>query len=186
MSKMQSENSSPSEQLALTAPPEPLAILDRDLMDRSVAASRQATRKRIILPFHKSHEDAFQRMLNTIQPGSYIRPHRHIDPPKAESILVLRGALCFIVFTDRGLVERHFDLRFDGPRIGVDMEPGIWHTFFALAPDTVVFEAKPGPYRTATDKDFARWAPKENDPEAKGYLADLYAATSNATALPVG
>lgn len=125
-------------------------------------------------------------MLNTIQPGSYIRPHRHRNPPKAESIIVLRGALCFIVFGPGGGIEDHFDLIANGLRIGVDIEPGIVHTFFALEPDTVVFEAKPGPYSAMTDKDFARWAPKESAADAKSYLAELYAATSHASALPVG
>lgn len=161
-----------------------MAILNRDLMDRAAAESRRNPRKRIVLPFHKSHADAFQRMLNTIQPGSYIRPHRHVDPPKAESIVVLRGALCFILFDDRGEIERHFELQAGGARIGVDIEPGPVHTFFALEPDTVVFEAKPGPYRAVTDKDFAQWAPQEADPQARSYLAGLYEATAHAAALP--
>ena len=38
---------------------------------------------------------------------------------------------------------------------GCDIQPGVWHTIFALASDTVVFEAKPGPYDAAVDKGFA-------------------------------
>jgi len=153
-------------------------------MERAAAESRQSDRKRIIQPLHKSHADAFQRMFNVIQPGSYIRPHRHLHPPKAESIVVLHGALCFVVFDERGEIERHFDLAADGERIGVDIEPGVMHTFFALEPDTVVFEAKPGPYSAMTDKDFAPWAPEETDSRATSYLADLHAATSHSAALP--
>ena len=41
------------------------------------------------------------------------------------------------------------------------------------APDTVIFEVKPGPYDAATDKEFAPWAPPEGDPRAHAYLIQL-------------
>jgi hypothetical protein len=56
---------------------------------------------------------------------------------------------------------------------GCDIRPGVWHTIFALVPDTVVFEVKPGPYSPANDKDFAPWAPREYSPEAAPYLATI-------------
>ena len=37
-------------------------------------------------------------MLNAIQPGSYIRPHRHLDPPKSESLILLQGMLGYVSF----------------------------------------------------------------------------------------
>ena len=37
--------------------------------------------------------------------GSYVRPHRHLTPPKAESFLVLRGHAAAFVFDDNGVVE---------------------------------------------------------------------------------
>jgi cupin fold WbuC family metalloprotein len=111
-------------------------------------------------------------MLNVIQPGSYIRPHRHLDPPKDESLIVLRGLLVVIIFEQDGEISGVHRLGGDDA-IGIDLEAGVIHTFLAEAPDTVVFEVKPGPYLPATDKDFMSWAPQEGSPEVGAFLDGL-------------
>jgi len=50
----------------------------------------------------------------------------------------------------------------------------VFHTFLALENDTVLFEAKQGPYDRNTDKDFAAWAPCENSEESSAYMNHLY------------
>jgi len=112
-------------------------------------------------------------MFNAVQPDSYIPPHRHLHPPKAESWVVLRGALAFFTFDDQGAIIECLEIRAGGPIFGVDLEPGVYHTFFALEPDTVVYEVKDGPYSPTTDKAFPEWAPAEGTPEARAYLAKL-------------
>jgi hypothetical protein len=64
---------------------------------------------------------------------------------------------------------------------GVDLVPGIYHTFVALEPDTVLFEVKDGPYVAATDKAFAPWAPAEGTPEARQYMQALREAFERST-----
>jgi len=49
----------------------------------------------------------------------------------------------------------------------------VWHTFFALEPDTVLYEAKNGPFDAATDKESPPWAPTEGAAEAAPYLEQL-------------
>jgi cupin fold WbuC family metalloprotein len=56
---------------------------------------------------------------------------------------------------------------------GVDLPPGIWHTILPRTPRVVCFEVKPGPWQAATDKEFAPWAPAEDDPDAFRYAASL-------------
>jgi cupin fold WbuC family metalloprotein len=142
-------------------------------VEEVTGSSRTSPRRRIILPFHKSEADLLHRMLNVIQPDSYVRPHRHLDPPKAESWVVLRGALAFFTFEEDGRVRDCLSLEAGGEHFGVDLAPGIFHGIVALAPDTVIFEAKNGPFAPANDKSFASWAPAEGTPEAAGYLASL-------------
>jgi cupin fold WbuC family metalloprotein len=113
-------------------------------------------------------------MLNALQPHSYIQPHRHLDPPKAESIIVLKGAIIYVEFNDTGEIENFCRLSSDSFNLGVDIEPGIFHTFFAVVEDTVLFEVKPGPYEQISDKDFASWAPSEGSQSAIEYLRKLY------------
>lgn len=127
----------------------------------------------MIRPYHRSLEDPLHRMFNAIQPGSYARPHRHLDPPKAEAWIVLRGRLLFVSFLDDGSVEQAIVLEAGGEHFGVDLVPGRYHTIAALEPDTVIYEVKSGPYTQATDKTFAPWAPEEGSPEAEAYLQDL-------------
>lgn len=158
---------------ALPPPEGSLVVIHIAQIAEAVQASRRSPRRRVILPFHKRNEDSLHRMLNAMQPGSYVQPHRHASPPKAESLVVLQGAIGYVAFDDDGAVDRHFVLQADGEQFGVDTEPGIFHTFFALEEDTVLFEVKPGPYEPTSDKDFAGWAPGEGEAQAAAYLAKL-------------
>ena len=158
---------------ALEAPPTKLTPMTSQLLDQAIEGARQSARLRMILPLHKSAEATLHRMFNAMQPGTYIPPHRHFCPPKPESILVLRGSMCFITFDDSGQVEQMIDVTAGSEVFGIDIEPGIFHTFLILEPDTVMYEVKPGPYSPIDDKDFATWAPREGDSAAAGYLAML-------------
>jgi cupin fold WbuC family metalloprotein len=113
-------------------------------------------------------------MLNAIQPGSYIQPHRHLFPPKAESVIVLQGAIYVFIFNEEGDIKDVYTVEAGGINLGIDSEPGVFHTFVAIEKDTVLFEVKPGPYNPADDKDFAPWAPAEGEHGAIDYLQYLY------------
>ena len=148
--------------------------IDAALIQRKSEDARANDRKRETHLLHRGESDALQRMLNALQPASYIRPHRHVNPPKAETVILLRGALGFMTFLDSGVpVERDFVHLHPDKALAVDCREKVWHTFFALEPDTVIFEAKAGPHDAATDKEFAPWAPDEASPDAEAYLARL-------------
>jgi len=160
---------------ALPPPQSPLSWLSRSVLEGALETSRVSPRGRVIQPFHKDGSATLQRMLNAVQPKSYIPPHRHLDPPKAESWIVLRGSLAFFTFDEHGNIEECRKISANGDVFGVDLEPGVYHTFFALEPDTVVFEVKSGPYAADTDKSFPIWAPREGSDEALAYLLRLEA-----------
>lgn len=154
---------------------DPVEYITRALLASLARKARENPRRRTNYNFHEP-ADGYQRMLNVVQPGTYIRPHRHFDPGKSESFVVLRGEIALFTFSDEGRVA---DLRRIGPErdiLAVDLRPGVWHCFIAVEPDTVVFEGKNGPYDPATDKTFAGWAPAEGDAAAPAYLASLVAA----------
>lgn len=159
--------------LALDPPTTELTILTDGMLDDACAHARESPRKRVIVPFHRSDSEILQRMLNAVQPRSYVRPHRHLEPPKPEAWVLLRGELLFFTFDDDGGVRDRLLLRAGGPQFGVDLMPGVYHSFIALAPDTVIYEVKSGPYDASNDKSFAPWAPAENTPEAAVYLDAL-------------
>ena len=162
-----------TEYRALPAPSGDLFVLSDEALQTTVRASRDSPRRRMIHPFHRSEQDSLHRMFNAMQPDSYVRPHRHLDPPKAEAWIVLRGVVVFFTFEEDGTIRDCIELRASGPAFGVDLVPGVFHTFLATEPDTVVYEVKTGPYLASNDKTFANFAPAEGTPEASQYLEHL-------------
>lgn len=157
----------------MPAPTGPVTPIAQAQMAEAIALSRQSPRGRIICPFHPTAGDTLHRMLNAMQPHTYIQPHRHASPPKDESVVVLKGTLGCVIFSEPGAVERMHVLGANRPAFGIDIHAGVFHTFVALEADTVMFEVKQGPYEKLSDKDFAPWAPREGAPEAKAYLDQL-------------
>ena len=126
--------------------------------------------------FHSGPADNPHRFLNVLLSGTYIRPHRHANPPKSETFVVLEGSAEVILFDDSGNITGRHRLGEDSPdgRLwGVDIPAGIWHTVLPRTPRAVCFEVKPGPWEASNDKEFADWAPAENDPAAAEYARTL-------------
>jgi cupin fold WbuC family metalloprotein len=146
-------------------------LLDASLFAWLIERARQSPRLRTNHNFHSSMEDNPHRFLNVMIRGTYIAPHRHRDPPKSESFIVLEGKLAFFTFDDAGRVAGTHILGRDV--VGIDIPPGVWHTIAVMSDHVVCFEVKPGPYSVTNDKDFAPWAPREGDPGATAYLKSL-------------
>lgn len=152
-----------------------IRLIDAALFDEVTGEARQSPRRRRNRNFHRDDAQPGHRLLNAIEPGSYIMPHRHLDPDKDETMVVLRGALGLVVFDDSGGVVQALRLTAGGSLLGVDIPHGIWHTVFALESGTVFLEAKAGPYLPLTPEEKAPWAPAEDDPAAPAFLARLMA-----------
>lgn len=150
---------------------------DLDALSR---AAQQDPRRRCNLNLHEDYQDPCQRLFNAVEPGSYIRPHRHTAPPRPECFVAVRGRFVLLLFDDAGTVITTAHLAPDGPEVCAEIPAGTWHCLVALEPGSLFFEAKPGPYVPLTDKDFAPWAPPEGSPEAMWYLETLYEAVLNA------
>jgi len=142
-------------------------------IEQGLEASRESNRNRMILPIHRSQDAEVQRLINFLQPGTYIRPHKHPLPHATESIVVLRGSIRFFTLDDYGEIMTDQHLTATPIPSVIDIEPRVWHMFLVLETDTIIFECKRGPYNAETDKKFADWAPEEGDPEADIYLQKL-------------
>ena len=143
------------------------------LFDAVLGRAEQSPRRRTNHNFHPTLEDNPHRFLNVMLRDTYVRPHRHRDPPKPEAFLVLRGELDVLLFDDDGAITDRFALSAEGPARGVDLVPGLWHSLVVKSHHAVIYEVKPGPYDPADDKEFAAWAPPEGDPSVPAYLAGL-------------
>ena len=148
-------------------------FIDQALLAGLSAAAGQAPRRRVHRNFHPDDAYPAHRLLVAIEPGSYVPPHRHLNPAKDETLLVLRGSLGVVFFDERGVVERSAVLRAGGDALGVDVPHGVFHSVLALEPGTVIFEAKAGPYVPIAPEERAAWAPAEGDLGVADYLASL-------------
>lgn len=145
-------------------------LLNDEVIQNGLDASRNSPRKRMIMPIHRKQDARVQRMLNFLQPGTYIRPHKHPLPHATESIIVLKGAIRFFIFDDEGNLEHIFIVIDRFAENLIDFEPGLWHSFIVLEEDTILFEIKKGPYDAETDKVFAHWAPGEFSSDSEKFL----------------
>lgn len=151
-------------------------LISASLFDTVAALAAESPRLRMNHNFHSHATDNPHRFLNVLLRGTYIRPHRHSDPPKSESFLVLEGIVDVILFDDRGAITARYRLgggESESHLWGVDLAPGVWHTILPRTERAVCFEVKPGPWVAANDKEFASWAPAENDPGATAYCDAL-------------
>ena len=149
------------------------SLIDLKLLDEVSAEAVAAPRRRRNRNFHAKDDFIAHRLLNAIEPGSYVAPHRHNDATKDETMVVLRGRLGLVEFDDSGAVVRATVLEPGGAVLGCDIPHGTWHSLVALEPGTVFLEAKAGPYTALTADEKATWAPLEGDAEAPTYLEGL-------------
>jgi cupin fold WbuC family metalloprotein len=142
-----------------------------ELIQGLIEEAGQSPRKRAPHNFH-TYDEAVQRMINALHPGTYVTPHKHENPDKVELIAILAGKAALLHFSDSGEVQDIFIMDAAGPVRGVDIPARTYHNFVALTP-CAVLEIIQGPYHPETHKKFAPWAPLEGTPETAEYLARL-------------
>ncbi len=140
--------------------------IDNALFEELCEKAEESPRRRAHHLIHDSHDEPVQRMIIAMQPGTYVRPHRHTTPLKWELLLVLKGAAASLSFDDQGWVTGRIEAGAHRDSKGLEYPSGIWHSFVCLMPDTVMFECKPGPFSPIQAGDFAPWAPAEGAEDA--------------------
>lgn len=155
-------------------------IIDNSLLKQLSDKAVKSVRKRTNYNFHKTNDDVLQRMLNILEPDSYVQPHKHENPDKREAFIILKGQLLVILFNDDGTIIEAHTLNRDKGVFGIEIPPRCFHTIIALEANTCVYEVKDGPYTPSDDKHFAPWAPSESEvADANAYLRKLIEMSSN-------
>jgi cupin fold WbuC family metalloprotein len=108
-----------------------------------------------------------------MEPDSYIRPHRHLEEGKEETLVVVQGRMGLVLFDDGGQIRQTVPMGPAEDALLVHIPCGTYHTWISLQGGSVFFEAKAGPYRPLGPQETASWAPAEGDPTAAPYLAAL-------------
>lgn len=150
-----------------------MKIIDHKLLSEVTAKAKTSSRKRMNYNFHETLDAIVQRMLNALEPGTYVQPHKHETPDKVEAFIILKGKILVVEFDDVGNIIQNCILSAENGVLGAELPPRSWHCIVALEPGSVVYEVKDGPYSPINDKNFAPWAPKEGDPDCQEFLNGL-------------
>jgi cupin fold WbuC family metalloprotein len=152
-----------------------MKIINRQLLDELTESAQESPRLRKNWNIHPHDEFPAHRLLNAVEPSSYVRPHRHLDPLKDETFMIVRGKLGILIFDDDGAVTGKVLLDAEGESFGADIPAGQFHAVVSLESGTIFFEAKAGPYVPLQDGERPSWAPEEGSVGAEDYLAELKA-----------
>ena len=150
-----------------------MKLINNQLLEDVVSQARLSSRKRKNYNFHERLDANIQRMLNAIEPGTYVHPHKHENPDKIEAFLILKGKALVVEFDNIGEITSYCIISPSDGVYGSEIAPRTWHCIISLEQGTVVYEVKDGPYSPINDKDFAKWAPKEGDAGCDKYIANI-------------
>lgn len=154
-------------------------VFSGDLMGSLIDEAKSNPRRRKHKNLHADYQEACQRFFNAIEPDSYLRPHCHGPYQGAETLIAIKGLLAFMVFGSKGEVQavhlfgagnhaEELDVA-----VGVEVQPGQWHTVISLESGSILLEMKGGPFDPDAPKYFASWAPEEMTQEGQIYLEAL-------------
>jgi cupin fold WbuC family metalloprotein len=130
-----------------------------DLQQQSEQAAH-SPRLRAHRNFHPELSDPVQRLAIAMEPGTYVRPHRH--PHTFELLTSLSGRFLVLNFDEHGNVTHRVVLGEDCKVL--EMDAGTWHAVLSLDNGGVIFEVKHGGYQPIAEQDAAAWAPAEGEP----------------------
>ncbi|MCD8270292.1 MAG: WbuC family cupin fold metalloprotein [Parabacteroides sp.] len=154
-----------------------MKIINEQLLDTTTTRAKQSPRLRMNYNFHEQPDDPINRLLNAMEPGTYIRPHRHLNPDKEEIFLLLRGKAVVFLFDNDGKITEQQLLDPKTGTYGAEIKAGVWHCFPVLEPGTVIYEIKTGPFAPLSPENMASWSPAPKNEEAvKKYLEQLKTA----------
>ncbi|MDR0658602.1 MAG: WbuC family cupin fold metalloprotein [Mediterranea sp.] len=131
-----------------------MQLIDNELLNEVSKQAQESERLRMNYNFHATPEAPAQRLLNALQMGTALPVHRHKHT--AETYILLQGELKVLYYDDSKKVIESVVLNPSQGNYGVHIPSGQWHTIEVLAPDSVIFEVKDGPYTPLSDDDILK------------------------------
>ena len=151
-----------------------MKLIDEKLLDETTERAKMSPRLRMNHNFHESLDDPINRLINAMEPDTYLRPHRHKNPDKNEVFLLLRGKVALLLFDDSGNITEQVIL---DPKAGVyggEIPCDVWHTLIVFESGSVIYEVKQGPFAPLAAENMAPWSPVADDIEnVKLYMDKL-------------
>ena len=115
-------------------------LIDKTLLDSLTEKAKASPRLRVNFDLRDTPDDASQRMLNAIEPGTVISVHRHTLT--SEEVIVLRGKAQEVFFDDSGREIDSWVMVPGGDTPAIHVPMGQYHTCRSLESGTVIIEFK--------------------------------------------
>lgn len=119
-------------------------IIDSKTLDDLSTQAKANPRLRQAMDLRNSPEDLSQRMLNALEPGTIMPIHRHLA--SSETVVLLRGKICWHFYDDAGLETESVVLDANGDVRCINVEKARWHALECLESGSVLLESKDGKY----------------------------------------
>ncbi|MDH6533945.1 cupin fold WbuC family metalloprotein [Parabacteroides sp. PM5-20] len=151
-----------------------MKVINEDLLNQTTSLAKTNPRRRMNYNFHEKPETPINRLLNAMEPDTYVRPHRHLHPAKEEIFLILRGKALLLLFDAEGNITETLLLNPLEGSYGAELMAGVWHGLLVLESGTVLYEIKNGPFTPLATEDMAPWSPAaEETEEVQSYMKQL-------------
>ncbi len=132
--------------------------LSSEDVQQLINLSSQNVGKKARLCVHPRIEDPVHQMFIAHKKGTYVRPHKHAN--KNESMLILQGRADYVVFNERGDIDRVIPMGdySTSQSFFMSIAPGTFHCIFIRSEWLLFFEVVEGPF--IKDKTiFPDWSP---------------------------
>ena len=151
-----------------------MKIINDELLKKTTEKAKESPRRRMNYNFHEELDDPINRLINAMEPDTYLRPHRHLNPDKEEIFILLRGKVAVFLFDDAGQVTDKIVLDPQAGVYGAEIKAGVWHGLLVLESGSVIYEVKQGPFAPLAAENFAPWSPEPDDSQGvKSYMEYL-------------
>ncbi|MEN9659825.1 MAG: hypothetical protein RL571_3290 [Pseudomonadota bacterium] len=155
-----------------------ISLINTETLAELTQGAKASPRLRKNFNFHSSNESSCHRLLNALEPGTYVQPHCHLDSEKDETMIALSGRFGILIFDAQGEITQQVVLSAKEGNMGINIPAGAFHSMVALESGSVFFESKAGPYVALAAAEKASWAPAEGDAGCAAYLAKMVAIFS--------
>ena len=116
--------------------------ITKQILDELTEQAKASPRLRMNYDLRNSAEDKSQRMLNALEPGTFMPIHRHRTT--SETVVCIRGHFEEYFYDEKGNLTETIDMVPGGNVLNI--EAGQWHSLKSFESGTVLLEVKDGAY----------------------------------------
>lgn len=130
-----------------------MKIVNAEIIDGVFEKASKSKRLRMNYNIHEALDEPVHKLLNALQLGTKLPIHRHLHPPKKETIVLLKGSVLIEKFDDEKKVLESYELSEASGNVICEIYPDEWHTYKPLENNALVLGIKEGPYLPYCEED---------------------------------